>query len=453
MERDCNQESTLNSGAQSRLLAFDLLDEVNRNGAYANLALPKILAKSNLSVQDRALVTELAYGTLRMQSKYDFVISQFADRQIEEIDPKLLDLIRLGAHQIFSMRTPAHAAINETVEVGKKVVGKSRSAFLNAMLRKFTSIEDLDGFLTEKLPIEIERLSIKFSHPVWIIRAFYDRLGNWEEVAALLQFDNLPAKPNLIAWPTLSSKEELIANNAENIPFISNGVIANNPPESYSAIRENRAGVQDAGSQYLTEIFYATKLSEEDKWLDLCAAPGGKAKYLYELNGRKNLIANEINPIRFDLLKRILPIDILRNVDGRDSNNFEGKFDRILIDAPCTGLGALRRRPEARWRKTLNDLKELISIQRQLIDSAYEMLAPGGIIAYATCSPHILETKAQVADALHRHKDLEVLSINDLALESKKGIEPDGTMQLWTHRDGTDSMFLALLRRKNANLS
>lgn len=436
----------MNNSTKTRLLAFDLLDAVNQ-GAYANLALPKILAESQLSLQDKALVTELAYGTIRMRAKYDFAISQFSNRPIEEIDEKLLDLLRLGAHQIFSMRIPAHAAINETVEVGKKVVGKSRSSFLNAMLRKLLTISDLDSLINEKISEPEERMSIKYSHPKWILKSFYDRLGNWTSVEELLAADNVAAKPNLIAWPNLSTPEELLSEGGERIQIVSNGVYANKPPETYLAIRERRAGVQDAGSQLLTEIFFDSKESDEETWLDLCAAPGGKAKYLYELLSHKNFQANEINPSRFGLLKQVLPAEILFNLDGTQFSSFNKKFDRILIDAPCTGLGALRRRPEARWRKTISDLKELIKLQRDLLDSAYQLLKPGGIIGYATCSPHILETKAQVADILHRHRDLSIYPISKLGERYNQFLESDGTMQLWTHLNQTDSMFLALLRK------
>ena len=438
----------MNNGVKTRLLAFDLLDAVNREGAYANLALPKILSSSKLSSQDKALVTELSYGTIRMQGKYDFIVKEFSDRPLEEIDPKLLDLLRVGAHQIFSMRIPAHAAINETVEVAKKIVGKSRSSFLNAMLRKFLTINNLDSFIDQKIQDSQDNLSVKYSHPRWIISAFYDALQDWKEVENLLAADNVAAKPHLIAWPNLSKGEEFLKEGAVRIDFVQNGFIANKPPENYTPIKERRAGVQDAGSQYLTEIFYATKELEENNWLDLCAAPGGKAKYLYELLNRNNFTANDMNPSRFALLKQVLPEKNLLNFDGRDSSNFVVQYDRILIDAPCTGLGALRRRPEARWRKSLNDLKELIKIQKELIDSAYILLKPGGIIGYATCSPHLLETKVQVADALHRHKDLSIFPIGKLDAKYHKGLQKDGTMQLWTHRDQTDSMFFALLRKR-----
>ena len=226
-------------------------------------------------------------------------------------------------------------------------------------------------------------------------------------------------------------------------------VIANKTPMSYRAIKEKRAGVQDAGSQLLVEIFHKTKDSDNLQWLDLCAAPGGKAKYLYQLLGEKNLQANEVNSKRFDLLKGLISSDKLSNFDGRDYSNFSQKFDRILIDAPCTGLGALRRRPEARWRRTPSDLKELVSIQRDLISSSVRILNNGGIIAYATCSPHTLETKAQISDVLRMNKNLESIPASKYVPNEAKYLEKDGTIQMWTHRMGTDSMFMAFLRKRN----
>ena len=149
------------------------------------------------------------------------------------------------------------------------------------------------------------------------------------------------------------------------------------------------------------------------------------------------------------LVARVVPKSQITTFDGRDFAAFGEKYDRILIDAPCSGLGALRRRPEARWRRTLNDLKELLPLQRELIDSAFAMLNPGGIIGFATCSPLLAETKAQVLDARYRHKELEILNIADFSPAGSAGVNADGTMQLWTHIDGSDSMFLALLRKSN----
>ena len=166
-------------------------------------------------------------------------------------------------------------------------------------------------------------------------------------------------------------------------------------------------------------------------------------------NPQDSFLANEPTAHRAELVARVVPRSKIVSFDGRDSKSFTDKFDRILIDAPCSGLGALRRRPEARWRRNLNDLKEILPLQRDLIDSAYEMLNPGGIIGFATCSPLLAETKSQVLDAKYRHKDLQILNIAQFSPAGRTGVNQDGSLQLWTHQDGSDSMFMALLQKTN----
>ena len=436
----------------ARLLAFDLVSQVNRNGAFANLRLPELLSESDLDLRDRSFVTELAYGTLRMQGKHDFAISLKADRPINELDEKIVDLLRLGIHQIFEMRVPIHAAVGETVEVARAVAGESKASYVNALLRSISSDLDLYEAVKsdEKLPA-IEKLSILYSHPTWIINAYFDQLKDWNAVEELLRINNMPVAPHIVAWPGKSSVEEILQVGGEKLPIGTFSVLSNSLPNDYPAIKDKRAGIQDMGSQLVAEIFFATKNDSPLKWLDLCAGPGGKAALLHNLllteKPNDSFLANEPTSHRADLVARVVPKNKVISLDGRDSQSFGEKFDRILIDAPCSGLGALRRRPEARWRRSLNDLKELLPLQRDLIDSAYEMLNPGGIIGFATCSPLLAETKSQILDAKYRHKDLEILDIAQFSPSGSTGVNPDGSLQLWTHLDGSDSMFMALLQK------
>jgi 16S rRNA (cytosine967-C5)-methyltransferase len=436
----------------ARLLAFDLVSQVNRNGAFANLRLPELLSESDLDLRDRSFVTELAYGTLRMQGKHDFAISLKADRPINELDEKIVDLLRLGIHQIFEMRVPIHAAVGETVEVARAVAGESKASYVNALLRSISADLDLYDAVKsdEKLPA-IEKLSILYSHPTWIINAYFDQLKDWNAVEELLRINNIPASPHIVAWPGKSSVEEILQVGGEKLPIGTFSVLSDSLPNDYPAIKDKRAGIQDMGSQLVAEIFFATKNDSPLKWLDLCAGPGGKAALLHNLllteKPNDSFLANEPTSHRADLVARVVPETKVISLDGRDSQSFGERFDRILIDAPCSGLGALRRRPEARWRRSLNDLKELLPLQRDLIDSAYEMLNPGGIIGFATCSPLLAETKSQILDAKYRHKDLKVLDIAQFSPSGSTGVNPDGSLQLWTHLDGSDSMFMALLQK------
>lgn len=434
--------------SESRLVAYELVSQVNRDGAYANLRLPELLSKSKLKTADKAFATELAYGTLRMQGKHDYLASKYLDRPIAELDAKIVDLLRIGIHQVTDMRVQDHAAVSETVELAKLVAGESKASYVNAILRKVTAnIDDMSEL--ENLS-NLQRLSIMHSHPEWIISAFYDQLKNWDEVEKLLVANNTPAAPDVVCWPTKSTHEEFISLGASKIEGFINGFNIPVIPSDFAPIVERRSGVQDRGSQIVVEDFMKTHEAGLS-WLDLCAGPGGKAAYLYyslkQKDSSSTFLANEPNSTRAELVKRVIGNDLVVINDGTNAQNFSSKFDRILVDAPCTGLGALRRRPEARWRKSPNDLKELVSIQRKLLASSFDLLNPGGIIAYVTCSPHLAETKGQVIDFLGSYSDMKLLPLNLLPLSNPIGVQDDGTMQLWTHRDQSDAMFMALFRK------
>ncbi len=439
----------------ARLLVFNLLTQVNRQGAYANLRLPELLAKSDLEERDRAFATELGYGTLRMQGRHDALIKRHIDRPFEEIDPGIVDLLRMGIHQVTQMRVPDHAAVGETVEVARATIGESKATYVNAILRKASSdatfVLDISNIESEK-----ERLAIEFSHPEWIVSAFQDQIHDWDEVAQLLAVDNFPAKPHLIAWAGRCSVEELIDEGGEPLAWTEHGVLSSKMPGAYKAVRERRAGVQDRGSQLVSQIFLNTAREVRGNlaWLDMCAGPGGKASAVYtELAEKRNqdsFTANEPSEHRARLVAQVIPAENVIVHSGQELTALNTTYDRIIIDAPCTGLGALRRRPEARWRRTPQDLKELVKTQKELIASGVELLNSGGILAYVTCSPHLFETKAQVLEVLHKHRDLELLDVRDYLPESvpTRVVGEDGTLQLWTHRDDADSMYMALMRRR-----
>ena len=425
-----------------RLLAFEVLAEVGLQGAYSNLILPKALSESILEANDRAFATELVYGTLRMQGRHDHFISAASDRSLEQIDPKALIVLRLGTHQLKQMRVPSHAAIYESVELAKKVVGKSTASFVNAILRK---IDSLDFEQLSKPTQEYARLALEYSHPEWIVSSYFDSLKNSSDVISLLQANNNPAKPTLIAWPGLAAQGELLEAGALAIARSSVAATFDGNPGDIAAIRERRAGVQDLGSQLVVEKFY-DQFKPNLRWLDLCAGPGGKAAYLSALLKRDggSLLANEISNERAKLVSQVMQHGEVNVCDGRSMPDELGKFDRILLDAPCTGIGALRRRPEVRWRRNLQDLKNLTQLQSELLESATRLLSPGGIIAYVTCSSHQAETKFQIRSFLKQHSNFTRIPVQD------ERADIDGDLQLWPHRDGTDAMFLSLLRSQES---
>ena len=433
-----------------RLLAFDLLTEVNRNEGYSNLLLPQALNASKLEDRDRSLVTELLYGTIRMQGKHDWVLAQISDRPWSEVDPGIVDICRLGVHQIHEMRIPDHAAVAATVEVARKRIGESKASFVNALLRSVTRTPIEEWFSPlNAIADPVERLAIRYSHPEWIVSAYYDLLKSWDEVEAALTINNEAATPTLVSWPGFSSQQDLVDIGGEPTEFSPYGVHWKGNPGALDLIKARKIGVQDEGSQLVAEVF--AKSAAGTQWLDLCAGPGGKAALLSSIARQRGIVftANEISNARAELVKQVVHGDRVMVSDGRTIGEAPDKFDAILIDAPCTGLGALRRRPEVRWRRTLQDLRELTQLQRELVDSATQALNPGGVLGYATCSPHLAETSIQIADIKKKHPGLKQIAVDEFLPISLQEATREGAMSLWTHKHGTDAMYLALFRKEN----
>jgi 16S rRNA (cytosine967-C5)-methyltransferase len=460
VERDCRVGNTLAEARRntfkspkpeaSRLLAFDLLTEVNRNEGYSNLLLPQALNSSKLDERDKSLVTELLYGTIRMQGKHDWVLSQISDRPWSEVDPGIVDVCRMGVHQIHEMRVPDHAAVASTVEVARKRLGESKASFVNAMLRNVTRKSKEEWFLPlDAITDHVERFSIQYSHPQWIVSAYFDLLKSWDEVESALAINNEPATPTLVSWPGLSTVSDLIDIGAEPTTYSPYGAHWKGNPGALDLIKSRKIGVQDEGSQLVALVFAAAAGGES--WLDMCAGPGGKAALLSSIARERKITftANEVSAVRADLVRQVVNGDRVLVGDGREIGDQEEKFDAILIDAPCTGLGALRRRPEVRWRRTLQDLRELTQLQRELIESAVRALKVGGVLGYATCSPHLAETSIQVSDLKRKHLTMEQLDISPYLPTNLENSERNMAMSLWTHRSDTDAMYLALFKKKS----
>jgi 16S rRNA (cytosine967-C5)-methyltransferase len=384
-----------------------------------------------------------------MQGRHDYVLAQVSDRPWSEVDTGIVDVTRMGLQQIFEMRVPMHAAVSETVELARKVLGESKASFVNALLRK-VSAQSLEEWLAPVALIndEVSRLAITYSHPEWIVSAYFDLLRDFEEVRSLLEANNTPAKPTFVTWPGRSEISEFQEFGAIQTTYSPYGFRADVTPAALEAVRHRRAGVQDEGSQLVASIF-AQAAADKSSWLDLCAGPGGKAALLASIasQGDHRFVANEISQIRADLVKQVVGSDEVWVGDAREIATRGEGFDAILADVPCTGMGALRRRPEVRWRRSLSDLRELGVLQREISDAAISIMNVGGVFGYATCSPHLAETSIAVADILKKHPELEQIDIQPFMPQGLDGGVRDKSMALWTQRHNTDAMFLALFRK------
>jgi 16S rRNA (cytosine967-C5)-methyltransferase len=347
------------------------------------------------------------------------------------------------------MRVPIHAAVSQTVELARKVLGESKASFVNALLRK-VSTKSLDEWLVPVRAIgdDVSRLSILYSHPEWIVSAYFDLLRDFNEVEELLRVNNVPTKPTFVTWPGRSAIAEFEEQGAIPTQYSSYGFTADATPGSLEAIRHRRAGVQDEGSQLVASVF-ARAASDRNSWLDLCAGPGGKAALLSSIAEEEGHLftANEISSARADLVKRVVAGARVLVGDAREISQKGETFDAVIADVPCTGLGALRRRPEVRWRRSVSDLRSLIQLQSEISDAAISVLNIGGVFGYATCSPHLAETSIAVADILKRHPSLEQIDVTPYLPINLEGAIRHSAMALWTQRHNTDSMFLALFRK------
>jgi len=504
--------------ASARRVAFDVLRAVQVDDAYANLLLPTRIRRAGLTARDAGFATELTYGSIRMLGRYDVIIALASGRRAENIEADVLDVMRLGAHQLLAMRTPTHAAVDATVELAREVGARRATGFVNAVMRKIAARTDQewDALITEGRAGDA-LLATRWSHPVWVVSALRDALAaerSRDELAALLAADNAAPRVQLAALPGLATDEDIAtatartapdddtdaafadATGADDVPAAlvpvddepeADGATGTVPPvradepvvqpdaapvspvgirgisgdpSRVPGVAAGRLRVQDEGSQLAAlALSRSSDVRAGERWLDMCAGPGGKAALLAAeaQQGGATLVANELVPARAGLVRNALGVfgDHVRVVEGdarrygRDGTGMT--FDRILLDAPCTGLGALRRRPEARWRKLPEDVEELAALQTELLDAAVRVLAPGGTLAYVTCSPHLAETRGQVDALMGRHGDrleqLDTATIVRGVAARDPEIADGATAQLWPHRIGTDAMFIALFRR------
>jgi len=449
------------AGDAPRRAALDLLAAVRERDAYANLVLPELLRSRRITGRDAALATELGYGTCRAVGLLDAVIAECADRPLAEVDGDVLDALRLGAYQLLRTRVPSHAAVAATVELVRTSRGRGTAGFVNAVLRRVDGRDEtawVQALAPDRATDPVGHLAFATAHPRWIADAFHQALGGGhDELGDALRADDERPGVHLAARPGVITAEELAAvTGGEPAPYSPYGVhLDGGNPGDLDVLSDGTAAVQDEGSQLVTLALAGAPLDGPDggRWLDLCAGPGGKAALLgalVDLDGG-TLDAVERAEHRARLVAKAcldLPVTV-HTVDGRESRLPAGSFDRVLVDVPCTGLGALRRRPEARWRRTPESLTELVPLQRGLLDAALALVRPGGVVGYVTCSPHVAET-VEVVRGIDGTVGAEALDARPL-FPGVPHLGGGPYVQLWPHRHGTDALFCALLRRSPAS--
>ncbi len=444
------------------MLALRVLERVQRAGAYADLLLHAQLGHSTLSAQDRAFATELVYGTLRWRGRIDFHLSRVLNRDLEKLEPLVATALRLGAYQLlFSDRVPASAAVDESVRCIRAAGAERAAGLVNAALRRLArEHESVELPALERDPLA--HLTHALSLPAWLAARWLEDYGA-EQAAALADACNAIPPLTVRANRRRVSPEALLAELRERFPeaapcrFASHGIVLGRRgnPAVDPAFLAGRFTVQDESSQLVVALLDP---QPGERVLDTCAAPGGKSSAIAECIGDTGeVVAIDRHSGRLDLVRRHarrLGLEHVRSV-VRDATRplsdlaAEPAFDRVLVDAPCSGLGTLRRNPDARWRVRAGDPARLADTQRAILRHAAAVLRPGGVLVYSTCTLLREENEAIVEAFLNECPDFSLATSVGAPAEVRPLIGSDAFLRCLPHLHDSDGFFAARLERSS----
>jgi len=440
-----------------RQAACSVLLRINKDGSYADQLMDKELANGNLTGPNRGLFAELVFGVLRRQGTLDYILKGLLDQPLSKLEPAALVLLRIGLYQLIYLdRVPESAAVNESVNLAKQLIPRA-SGLVNAVLRNYLRRKDSITFPNPATD-PAASIAVRHSHPDWLVKQWISQLGE-DETELLAEASSLQPPLTLRANTLLISRDDLLQRLLDNsiaatpCHFSPHGIQIEGRHHipGLPGFRDGLFAVQDEASQ-LAGLMLDPQPGE--RILDTCAAPGGKATHMAQLmNNRGQIVAMDVSkrklPLILDSAQRLgISIISTRAADLLRSDLLpENAFDRILLDAPCSGLGVIRRNPEAKWRLVPADIARLAETQKRLIDNAVKMLKPGGVLLYSTCSTTCEENESVVNDFLSRHCDCMLENLNGIFPAYEELFTSEGMFRSWPHRHGMDGFFAARLRK------
>ena len=423
-----------------RLAATKILYDVATRGAYSNVALAQTLRAEKFSDLDRKFCTELVFGAIKAGASLDWKISKYLARPTKKIDEKILAVLRTGFYQIFFLdRVPNSAAVNESVELAKKFCGLSASKFVNAVLRAAVREPQKSAFPAGD---DVKSLALKNFHPAWLVKMFAEEFG-LDATKKILTFDNTEPPLCLRVNFLKTTREKILAVlknsgvQAEPSTFAPEGIICrgHGALDKFQPLRDGLCQVQDESS--MTAARFLNPQPGEFV-IDCCAAPGGKSTHMAELmKNRGRIVAADIYDTKLEHIAqnaKRLGIKIIEPtlIDARDiGEKFFAQADKVLVDAPCSGLGVLRRKADLRWKKNPDELEALPALQEKILDGAAKTLKPGGILVYSTCTIIRRENQNVVEKFLAAHENFKLVE----------------TKIFLPHVTGTDGFFSAKLTK------
>ncbi len=433
--------------------ALSILLAVDKNQAYSNLLLNETIKRHKIEAKDRALLTELTYGTLQHKMTLDYYLEPFIRGSI---DHWVRWLLRISLYQMqYLTRIPAHAAVNEAVEIAKRRGHRGIASTVNGILRSVLrqgvpSINDIEN--------PIERLAIETSHPIWLVQRFVNNYG-LEVATGMLHENNVPPIQTVRVNTTKVTVEQAVAElEEEGLTAKQSDVIpeclhvTNGQPARTNAFKEGHITIQDESSMIPANVL---KPSPGMRVLDRCAAPGGKTTHLAEImKNEGSILATDLHPHKLDLIDHNterLGLDIIETapIDGRKAPEFlqAESYDAILVDAPCSGLGVMRRKPDIKYTKREEDLENLQTIQLALLDAATKVLKIKGKLVYSTCTVDKQENEGTVNAFLAAHPEMEAIQLESLPTKLAEK-QANGMLQVFPQDFGSDGFFVAAFRKK-----
>lgn len=433
--------------------ALSILMEINENQAYSNLLLHRTIEKYGIDSKDRGLLTELTYGTLQHRMTLDYYLEPFVHGKL---DKWVRELLRMSLYQIvYLTKIPPHAVVHEAVEIAKrrghKRIAPTVNGILRSVLRK--GVRSLDT-----LEDGVAKIAIETSHPEWLIARWIELYGE-EDATAMAHENNNPAPISMRVNTVKMTRDEAVAA-LESEGFevslgeiVAESLISNSGnPANTEAYKQGLVTIQDESSMLPVN---ALDLAPGMKVLDMCAAPGGKTTHIAEMmNNEGEVFAHDVHDHKIKLIETNAKRLGLTSITAKsgDSRKLvevygESSFDRILLDAPCSGFGVIRRKPEIKYVKNQTDLEGLITIQSELLETAEKLIKPNGIIIYSTCTVEYEENQGMVEKFLENHLDMEIIPLPNLKDNKKLAIEGD-TLQVLPQHFGGDGFFVAALRKK-----
>ena len=443
-----------------RRAAYEILLRVDE-GAFADLVLDTTLNRSQLDSRDRGLVTELVYGTLRLRGRIDFALSRFCDRPLHRLQPEVLRLLRLGAYQLLELdRIPAHAAVNSSVELARELEMDQATGLINGVLRALARGKaDIDWPDASNIRHYLQHVC---SMPVWLSKELMRLLPN-VEARALGEALARPAPYSLRVNTLKTERDQLLAalaeagHQAHPCSYVPEGILIDKRGEgSLPGDAEGWYQVQDEASMLIAHLL---DVQPGQRILDCCAAPGGKTTHIAALtNNGAEIVALDKYPQRVELIDQGAERLGCRSIAAREWDLSEkpeflapASFDRVLLDAPCSGLGVLRRNPESRWNKSAVNLRELAALQQQLLGNVAPLVRSGGRLLYSVCTFSWAETDQQVTTFLADHPEFQLEDLREQTpREWAELFTEKGTLRSYPHRHaGMDAFFAARFRRRD----